>query len=75
MVLAEAYLRVEYLKAMFEERQVGYSICKQKMTSFRGQASWTKVTSPGGKLLALGFHLTKIVNKTEELNYLSTNIA
>ncbi len=41
---------------------------------FRGQASWAKMTSPGGKLTALASHLTIKVNKAEELTYLSTNI-
>ncbi len=37
-----------------------------KMTSFIGQVSWAKMTSPGGKLTALACHLTKKVNKPEE---------
>jgi hypothetical protein len=45
------------------------------MTTFRGQASWAKMTSPGGKPAALVCHLTKRVNKAEELTYLLTNIA
>ncbi len=45
------------------------------MTSFRGQVSWAKMASPGGKLTALLCHPTKKVNKAEELTYLSTNIA
>ncbi len=45
-----------------------------KMTSFSGQASWAKMMSPRGKLTALASHLTKKVNKAEELTYLSTNI-
>jgi len=44
------------------------------MTSFRGQASWAKMTSHGGKLTALACHLTEKVNKAEELTYFSTNI-
>jgi hypothetical protein len=44
------------------------------MTSFRGQASWAKMTSPGGKLKALACHTSKKVNKAKELTYLSTNI-
>jgi hypothetical protein len=44
------------------------------MTSFRGQASWVKMMSPGGKLTALVCHPTKKVNKTKELTHLSTNI-
>jgi len=44
------------------------------MTSFRGQASWAKGTSRGGKLMALVCHPTKKVNKAEKLTYLSTNI-
>jgi hypothetical protein len=41
-------------------REIDYSLCKQKMMSFRGQAGWAKMTSPGGKLTALGCHPTKI---------------
>ncbi len=44
------------------------------MLSFRGQASSAKMTSLGGKLTALPCHLTKTVNKAEELDYPSTNI-
>ncbi len=44
------------------------------MTSFRGQASWAKMTSPRGKLTALVCHPNKRVNKAEELMYLYTNI-
>jgi hypothetical protein len=44
------------------------------MTSFRGQASWSKMTPPEGKLTALPCHPTKKVNKVEDLTYLSTNI-
>jgi hypothetical protein len=43
------------------------------MTSFRGKASWAKMTSPGCKLAALSYHPTENVNKAEELTYLSTN--
>ncbi len=44
------------------------------MTSFRG-TGWLGIkTSPRGKLTALPCHLTKKVNKAEELTYLSTNI-
>jgi hypothetical protein len=39
-----------------------------------GQASWAKMTSPGGKLTALVCHLTKDANKAKELAYLSPNI-
>jgi hypothetical protein len=35
------------------------------MMSFRGQASWGKMTLPGGKLRALACHQTKNVNKAE----------
>jgi len=45
------------------------------MTSFRGQASWAKMMSPGGELTALACHPTKKVNKAEQLTYLSTRIA
>jgi hypothetical protein len=41
----------------------------------QGQASWNKMTSPGGKLIALACQLTKKVNKAEELTYSSTSIA
>jgi hypothetical protein len=44
------------------------------MMSFRGQASWAKVTSPVDKLTALVCYPTKRVNKAEELTYLSTDI-
>jgi len=57
-------------RPMFVERYVSYS-----MASFRGHASWVKMTSPGGKLTALACNTTKSVNKAEELTYLSTNIA
>jgi hypothetical protein len=40
--------------------------------SFGRQASWAKMTSPGGKLTALACHRAKKVNKAEELTYLST---
>jgi hypothetical protein len=42
--------------------------------SFKGHASWAKMTSPGGKLTALACHLTKKVSKAEEQTYLFTNI-
>ncbi len=45
------------------------------MMSFRGQASWAKMTSPRGKLTELSCHPTKKVNQAEQLAYLSTNIA
>jgi hypothetical protein len=32
------------------------------------------MTSPGGKLTAMACHLTKKVNKADELTYLLTNI-
>ncbi len=38
---------------------VSYSQCKQKMMLFKGQASWAKMTSPGGKLKALACYPTK----------------
>jgi hypothetical protein len=43
---------------------------KQKVTSFKGQVSLAKMTSPGGKLTTLACHSTKRVNKAEELTYL-----
>jgi hypothetical protein len=58
---------------MFVETKVSYSIYKQNIMSFRGQASWAKRTSPGGKI-TLACHPTKKVNKAEELTSLLTNI-
>ncbi len=40
-------------------------VCKQNMTSLRGQASWAKMTSLRGKQAALVCHLTKYVNKAK----------
>jgi hypothetical protein len=45
------------------------------MTSFRGQASWAKMTSTWGKQTALACTQLKKVNKAEELTYFSANIA
>jgi hypothetical protein len=59
---------------MFEEMKVSYSLCKQNMMSLGEQASWAKMTSPGGKVTALACHLTNKVSKAEELTCLSTNI-
>jgi len=42
--------------------------------SFRLEASLAKMTSPWSKLTALACHLTRRVNKAEELTYLSKNI-
>jgi hypothetical protein len=50
---------------MFVKIRISYSISKQKMMSFRGQASYAKMMTPGGKLTALACHLTKKVNKAE----------
>jgi hypothetical protein len=44
------------------------------MMPLRGQASWAKMMSFGGKLRALACHPTKYVNKAEEPTFLSTNI-
>jgi hypothetical protein len=44
------------------------------MTSFRGQTSCAKMTSPGGKLSSLAHHPTNKVNKAEQPTYLSTDI-
>jgi hypothetical protein len=51
--------------SMFVVRLVSYFMSEQKMMSSRGQASWAKMTSPGGKLTALACHPTKNVNKAE----------
>ncbi len=37
------------------------------MTSFTEQASWAKMTSPGGEPTVLECHPTKKINKAEEL--------
>ncbi len=42
--------------------------------SFGGLASWAKVMSHREKLTAEKCHMTKKVNKAEELTYLSINI-
>jgi hypothetical protein len=44
------------------------------MMSFSWQAGWAKKTSLGGQLTTLACHLTKKVNKAEELTCLFTNI-
>jgi hypothetical protein len=49
-------------------------VFKQRMTLFKGQSSWAKIKSPGGKLTALGCHPSKIISKAEELTYLSVII-
>jgi hypothetical protein len=66
-----AYFANVTVTSMFVDRQLSYSQSKQRMTSFRGQASQAKMMSLGGKLTALVCHLTKRVNKAEELTYLS----
>jgi hypothetical protein len=48
-----------WLAPMFIGIQVSYFLCKQKMTSFRGQTSWGKMTSPKGKQTAPVCHPTK----------------
>jgi len=53
------------LSTMFVESKVGYSYSKPKMMSFRGQASWERMMSTGGKLTALVCHPTKKVNTAE----------
>jgi len=37
------------------------------MTSFKGHASWAQMTVPRDKLTVLACHLTKKLNKVEEL--------
>jgi hypothetical protein len=54
--------------------KVSYSRCKQKMTSFRGQANSANMMTLGGKLTTLVCHPTKRVNKAQELTYLYINI-
>jgi hypothetical protein len=45
------------------------------MTSFRGQANWVKITSPGGKLTSITDVPTDPKSKqAEELTYISLNI-
>jgi hypothetical protein len=51
---------------MFVERdRLSIHKCKQNMTSLRGQASWAKMASLGGRLATPACHLTKYVNKAE----------
>ncbi len=60
---------------MFVERMVSYSIHKQKMVSRGQQASYEEMTLHGGKLTTpTTCHLTKKVNKDEELTYFFINI-
>ncbi len=42
--------------------------------SFRLQAGWSKMMSPGGKLTALACHPDQKSNKAKLQTYLSTNI-
>jgi len=42
--------------------------------SYRGHASWAKITLPGGMLTALVCDPTKKLTKAENLTYLCTNI-
>jgi hypothetical protein len=64
---AQAMFRKQYLK----RGRLVIPDENPNITSFRGQASLAKMTSLGGKLTALASHLTKRVNKAEELTYLS----
>jgi hypothetical protein len=51
--------------------EIGYLLLiETKVTSFRGQASWAKMTSPVTRLTTLACHLAKRVNKAEEPTYL-----
>jgi hypothetical protein len=50
---------------LFLSRKGNYSPWKQKVMSFRVQASLAKLASSRGKLTALASHLTKKVNKAE----------
>ncbi len=56
---------VKEIKPICAERLVSYSLCKQKMSSFRGQARWAKMTSPGGKLKSMVCHTNKKVSKAD----------
>ncbi len=60
--------------AVFIERWVSHSHCKQKMMSFRGQANWAKMLPCREKLAAQVCHATKKVNTVKYLTYLSINI-
>ncbi len=51
-----ANLALMYQPVMLVERQVGHSLCKQKIDIIEGEANWAKMMSPGGKLRALAFH-------------------
>jgi hypothetical protein len=56
---------------MFVENRLVIPNVNQIMMLFRVQASWTKMTSLGGKIAALLCHPTKIVNKANDLTNLS----
>jgi hypothetical protein len=68
------HIEISWLRSRFVERYVTYSQCKQKVMSFRGQASWAKMTSLWGQANSTGMPPDQKVNKAEELTYLSANI-
>ncbi len=50
---------------MFVESRLVIPECNQNMMSLMGEASWAKMMSLRGKLIALACHPTKYVNKAE----------
>jgi hypothetical protein len=54
-----------HCKEMLIETWVSYSRCKQKMSSFRGQANSTKMTSPMGTLTVPVCHLNNELTQTD----------
>jgi hypothetical protein len=62
----------QWLFSRFIEREISNSLFNQKMLSFKGQASWTKMMPSMVKLTALTCHTKSKQN--EELTYVSINI-
>jgi hypothetical protein len=58
------YLNIIKKQCLYRDR-LAIPQCKQNMMSLRGQASWAKMTSLGGKLTAPACHPTKYANKAE----------
>ncbi len=59
-------MKTNLATSMFVERdRLVIPECKQNMMPLRGQTSWPKMMSLGGKLTAPACHTTKYVNKAE----------
>jgi hypothetical protein len=65
--LANRHLNQHIFEPIFIERWVSYSLCIIKM-SYRGRLPLQKKMSHSGKVRAQACHLTKKVNKAEQLN-------